>query len=149
MYEKVDIGTVTAKIRIFRISALYILLENWWRMIYWRIEPTKSHDFTALTSCTNRRSINFGDILLFNTNYAFDCCNVKKEEKKAGPRENRCGILFYLFILLVNKLLLRTDAIPYVYFFIRIVLYDNNSRTMSASRANNMSDTSIRVLLIY
>ena len=70
------------------------------------------------------------------------------KKKKACPREKKMRD-FILFILLVNKLLLQTDAIPYVYFFIQIVLSDNNSRTMSASRANNMSDTSIRVLLIY
>ena len=73
----------------------------------------------------------YGEIVLFNTNYAFDGWIVRApaflsfffiKNKKAGPRKKRCEY-FILFILLVLQLLLRTDAIPYVYLFIRTALY--------------------------
>ena len=74
----------------------------------------------------------YGDFLFHNTNYAFDgwipcapaffCRFFYKKNKKAGPREKWCEI--YFFILLVTKLLLQTDAIPYVYLFIRTPLND-------------------------
>ena len=48
------------------------LLENNKFWSAWQLEPTNSHDLTALTSCTNWRSIAFGDILFHNKRYALD-----------------------------------------------------------------------------
>ena len=69
---------------------------------------------------------NNGEILFYNTNYAFDgwivcapvffCFFFIKKIKRQARAKNDAR--FILFILLVKKLLLRTDAIPYSPIFI-------------------------------
>ena len=77
----------------------------------WRLEPTAAKIVTVFTAHWPSRQFyfkNYGDFLLYNTNYAlmvesyarllFFCVFFTKN-KKARPREKWCGF-FILFILL-------------------------------------------------
>ena len=101
-----------------------------------RLEPMNSHELTALTDCATRRSFNlkiYGEIVIYNTNYAFDGWNIRApafflffftKNKKDWPARKMMRV-FILFILLVKKLLLRTDAIPNRPYFIYKRLSDD------------------------
>ena len=81
-----------------------------------------------------RRYVIFSEILLFNTNYAFDGWIIRApafflffftKNKKAGPARKMMWF-FIFFISAVKKLLLRPDAIPSSWVFIRHALFYND-----------------------
>ena len=92
----------------FKPSIFSLKNNKFWSA--WRIEPTKSHELTALTDCTSWRSFHLkilAKILLVNTSYALDGWIMRapaffavffyKKNKKAGPREKWCEFYFINF----------------------------------------------------
>ena len=95
---------------------IFLLKNN----IFWsalRFELTTAHIITVLTAILFKNIVElYACQLLFHF--------FKKKFKKVSALVLWCEILF--FILLVNKLILRTDAIPLCRVIIQHVLYNNN-----------------------
>ena len=103
------------KQKIFAFRPFKFLLKNNKYRYTGQLKRAKSHDLTALTSCTTWQSLDFGDILFYNKRYVLDgwivifCCLKKKKKWKVWRARFTRDLIF--FILLVAQLLLRTDAI--------------------------------------